>query len=87
MAHTLSAKKRIRQNEKRRARNKTAKSRIKTRTRNVAVDAGAGDEAAAKEGLRRAASELDRAARKGVIHRRKADRRKARLARTVVKKG
>ncbi|HWO93480.1 MAG TPA: 30S ribosomal protein S20 [Dehalococcoidia bacterium] len=78
MANTSSAKKRWRQNLRARERNKP----IRTRARSAAKDA---EQAIAKgeavdEALRVAASALDRAARKGVIHRNAAARKKSRLA-------
>lgn len=81
MANTRSAEKRIRQTEKRTLRNKMVKSQVKTVIRRFheAVAGGAGEEMEAR--FRKAASILDKAAKKGVIHRNEADRRKARLAR------
>ncbi|MBT9258709.1 MAG: 30S ribosomal protein S20 [Clostridiales bacterium] len=77
MAHSLSAKKRIRQNEKRRLRNKARKSEMKTRTRRVlkSIAQGVFDE----EALRLAIKAIDKAAQKGAIHKNQAARRKSRL--------
>lgn len=79
MANTQSAKKRMRQNEKRRLHNRRYRSAARTyvkRTRNL-IAAGELDEAEAV--LRQAVSTLDKAARKGVIHPNNAARRKSRL--------
>ncbi|MDF1870299.1 MAG: 30S ribosomal protein S20 [Phycisphaerales bacterium] len=77
MAHSNSAKKRIRQNMKRRALN-----RWRMRNMRVAIKAfddslsNGGDAVAA---YRKAASTVDRTAQKGVIHRNQAARRKSRM--------
>ena len=78
MANIASAKKRMRQNTRRRARNKAVTTRARTylKLARQAVDT---KEAEAAEAVRKAISELDRAASKGVIHRNNADRRKRRL--------
>ncbi len=83
MANTRSAKKRIRQNEKRRERNKPVRTRARTQVRlaRTAISAGKPDltAAAVKEAIR----ELDRAAAAGVIHRKNAARRKSRLLKSL----
>jgi len=79
LANTRSAKKRIRQNEKRRARNKPVKTRARTQVRfaRSAIETGKLD--IATQAAKAATSQLDRAASSGVIHRRNAARRKSRL--------
>ena len=80
MANIKSQIKRNRQNEKRRQRNKTVRSELRTRAK-MAVDAveqGADD---AAEQVRVAMSSIDKAASKGIIHKNEASRRKSRLAR------
>lgn len=79
MANTASAKKRIRSSARRRERNRQFRSAARTyikRTRSLIEQ---GDLEAAEEMSRRAASTLDKAARKGVVHPRNASRRKSRL--------
>lgn len=78
LANTASAKKRMRQNARRHARNKAVTTRARTylKLARQGVDM---KEADAADTVRRAISELDRAAAKGVIHRNNADRRKRRL--------
>lgn len=79
MANTKSAKKRIRQTEKRTARNRVYRSSARTyikKTRQL-IAAGQLDEAEAV--AVQAYSTLDKAARKHVIHPRNAARRKGRL--------
>ena len=79
MANTLSSKKRARQNEKRRSRNQAVRSRAKTYVKQAREAIEAGEIEKAEEAVRVAASELDSAASKGVIHKNKAARRKSRL--------
>jgi small subunit ribosomal protein S20 len=83
MANIKSQKKRNIQNEKRHQRNVAAKSALKTSTKKVhtSVAAGNADEAAATQ--LEAARALDKAASKGVLHKRTAARRKSRLAKAV----
>lgn len=80
MAHSRSAKKRIRQNERRRLRNRSRKSRMKTAVKAVLQHIGSADAATLDKLYRKAASELDRAARRRVIHPNAAARKKSRLA-------
>lgn len=79
MANTKSAIKQMRQNEKRRARNRMVRSRMRTFARKASgvITAGSKDDAA--EAVRLAISEIDKAAQKGIIHRNNAARRKSRL--------
>jgi small subunit ribosomal protein S20 len=79
LARTESAKKRIRQNIKRRERNQVVRTRARTFIKRARVAIAAGDKEAAREAVRLAASELDKAASKGIIHPRNAARRKSRL--------
>lgn len=79
MANTLSAKKRNRQNEKRRQRNQTVRTRTRTFTKRARQAIESGDIAAAEKAVKDAASQLDRAVSKGVIHENNAARRKSRL--------
>jgi small subunit ribosomal protein S20 len=81
LANHKSALKRIKQNEKRRMRNRIVKSKLKTSVKN-ALGAAQGQGDAASE-LRSAQSVIDKAARKGVIHRRTAARKISRLHRRV----
>ncbi len=80
MAHTRSAKKRIRQTERRTAVSRARMSRIRTFVRNVERQIAGGDKEAAREALRRAQPELMRGVSRGVIHRNKAARKISRLA-------
>ncbi len=78
MAHSRSALKRWRQNERRRIRNKAVRSGARTSVKKTitAIEVKAEDTG---ENIREAISALDRAAKKGVIHANNAARRKSRL--------
>lgn len=83
MAHSLSAKKRIRQNEKRRIRNRARQSVLKGKLRRV-TDALLHKEVDnAHEAFLDASRQLDREADRGLIHRNAAARKKSRLARRI----
>ncbi len=77
MPRHKSAAKRVITNEKRRQRNNSVKSQIKTLSKKVR---GTTDKDALVASLREAHSTLDKAAKKGVLHPRTASRRKSRLA-------
>jgi len=83
LANTRSAKKRIRQNEKRRERNRPVRTRARTQVRiaRTAIEAGKQEPAAAA--VKEAIQQLDRAAEAGVIHRKNAARRKSRLMKSL----
>jgi len=87
VANTPSAKKRMRQNVKQRARNKAVRSRTKTYVKMANAALEASDTEAAAEAVHQAAIELDRAAIKGVIHPNNAARRKSRLMRKLNQTG
>lgn len=79
MANIKSAEKRIRTSEKKRARNRGVKSKL----RHVLKEER---EKGSPTTLPQAASAIDRARAKGVIHRKTAARYKSRLAKAVAKK-
>ena len=68
MANTASARKRIRQIERRTARNQARKSRMRTFIKKVETAIASGDQVSAVDALRVAQPELQRAATKGVVH-------------------
>lgn len=78
MANIRSQKKRNRQNEKRRVRNKSVRTELKTRVKNAREAVVAGEESA-PELVRVAQKRLDKAGAKGVIHKNAAARRTSRL--------
>ena len=87
MAHSLSARKRIRQNVKRRARNRWRKGRVKDVLKDFEAAIAAGDKAKAAEAINTVYKTLDQVAAKGTIHKNAAARKKSRLAKRLVKLG
>ena len=85
MANIKSAKKRILVAEKRAARNKAIRSKVKTSIKKVETAIKAKDQAAAKTALVAATSEISRAASKGVYHKNNASRKISRLSQAVNK--
>lgn len=83
MANHPSAIKRHRQSVKRAARNQAVRTHVRTSVKKARVLLHAGDKAAAAEALRSVQKTLDKAVSKGVLHRKNASRRFARLARHV----
>ncbi len=79
MAHSLSAKKRIRQNEKRRAINIVRKSAVKSQARKLADAMHDKNVSEAEKLFKELTSRLDQTAANGTIHRNRAARRKSRL--------
>ena len=82
MPQHKSNEKRMRTSKKENARNRSVKSALKTMTKKLVATPADAAEALYRE----VASELDRAAKKGIIPRSRADRKKSRLARAVNKK-
>lgn len=80
MPNTKSAERRARNSARKHQHNTAIKARLKTLEKKYRslVSAGQRDEATAA--LRATSSALDKAAGSGVIHKRKADRKKSRLA-------
>lgn len=83
MANTPSARKRIRQTERRTEVNKSRRSRIRTYIRKVEEALAGGDAAKAQEALRAAQPEIMRGVTKGVLHKNTASRKVSRLAHRV----
>lgn len=79
MANHKSALKRIRQNAKRRDYNRAFRSRARTFVKKAKIAIGSSDVKSAEEATRLAIQDLDKAASKGIIHKRNAARRKSRL--------
>ena len=85
MANIKSQKKRIKTNEKRRLRNKSYKSELKTYVRKTREAIAAGEAEEAEKLLRVASRKLDVAVSKGVIHKNQAAQRKSKLAKQLAK--
>ena len=83
MANNASARKRIRQTEKRTARNKARKSRVRSFLRKVEEAVASGDKFSAQEAFRAAQPEMQRAATKGVVHANTVARKLSRLSARV----
>lgn len=83
MANHKSAKKRALQNEVRRLRNRSVRTEIKSIVKTVRNTVEGEDKSQAPDQLKLAQSAIDKAAKKGVYHRKTASRKIARLARLV----
>lgn len=79
MANTRSAQKRVRQNERRRLRNRVYRSRARTFIKKTHRLVAEGRLEEAEMMALQAIRALDKAAEKGIIHRNNAARRKSRL--------
>jgi small subunit ribosomal protein S20 len=83
LANHASALKRARQNLKRNARNRAYRTRVRTVVKQVRQAVAAGDAEAAQAALKQAVPVIDKAAGKGVLHRKNASRKVSRLSRQV----
>ena len=79
MPVTKSAKKRVRVTERRRLRNRSIRSQVKTNIAKTERLIFSGEFESAKQAIVEAISSLDKAVGKGVIHANNAARRKSRL--------
>ncbi len=84
MPNIRSSEKRVRVNAKKNLRNRMVKTGVKTAVKKYII-AMNNDPAAAPEKLSAAASALDRAVVKGVIHKNTANRKKSRMAKALNK--
>lgn len=85
MPNIKSSKKDMIRSRQRRLRNLNVRSRAKTSIRKARVAIASGDVAVGGELTREAGRLLDKAASKGIIHKRQAARRKSRLARRLAR--
>lgn len=79
MANSPQARKRVRQAVKRRTRNASQRSMMRTRVKQVFSAIEAGDKSVAETAFKDAVPVLDHMARKGLIHKNKAARYKSRF--------
>ncbi|MDA0655922.1 MAG: 30S ribosomal protein S20, partial [Proteobacteria bacterium] len=79
MAHTLSARKRVRQSVRRNLRNGSRVSRIRTYIRKVEEAITSGDKVAAQTAFKVAMPEFHRGVTKGILHKNTVSRRLSRL--------
>ena len=85
MAHSLSAKKRVRQNLKKRVINRARKSIVKTQVKHLEAALNAGDAEKAQEQFLLLTKRLDKVASTSTMHKNTAARMKSRLARRLNK--
>ena len=83
MPHTKSAKKSLRQDEKRRARNRAVKKALKTQLKKFAATLKEGTAEQKQADFIAAVKRLDKAAARRVIHPNAAARKKSQLARAL----
>jgi small subunit ribosomal protein S20 len=83
VAHSLSAKKRVRQNDRHRAINRARKSRVKTQIKKFETVLASGDAKVATEEFRLLVKRLDQTAATSTMHKKTASRKKSRLAKRL----
>ena len=83
MAHSLSAKKRVRQNAKRRLINRARKSQVKTQIKRFEAALSSASVEAASEQYRLVAQKLDKVAATSTMHKKTAARKKSRFAKRL----
>lgn len=83
MAHSLSAKKRVRQNLKRRARNRARKEVLKEQNKSFLSALSGGNFTKAETELRLLTQRLDKVAAKGTMHKNTAARKRSRLTKRL----
>ncbi len=83
MAHSLSAKKRVRQNAKRRTINRARKSQVKTQVKRLETALSAGNVDAAAAEFQATVKKLDKVAATSTMHKKTAARKKSRLAKRL----
>ena len=79
MPNHKSAKKRVRQNEKRRVINRSNRTRLRTAIKKLRTALTASDSAALQQLLPETVSQIDKSVQKGALHRNAAARYKSRL--------
>jgi len=83
VVHSLSAKKRARQNANRRIINRARKSQVKTQIKHFEAALSEGDVGAAQEQLRLVTKKLDKTAATSTMHKKTAARKRSRLAKKL----
>lgn len=83
MAHSLSAKKRVRQNTRRRTANRSRRSQVKTMVKHLETTIAEGDAKAASEQFHVVVRKLDKVASTSTMHKKTAARKKSQLARRL----
>jgi small subunit ribosomal protein S20 len=85
LANITSALKRIRSSKRKQIRNQAIRARARSTAKEARLAIDSGNPPEAEQAIRAAYSALDRAAAKGVIHKRNAARRKSRLMKKLAK--
>jgi len=80
MPNHKSAEKRVRQNEKRRAVNRSNRSNLRTQIKKLRTSLAASDKDQSQELLNPTVSAIDKAVNKGILHKNTAARYKSRLS-------
>jgi small subunit ribosomal protein S20 len=83
VAHSLQAKKRVKQNAKRKVINRARKSQIKTQIKRYETALSAGDVETAEKEYKLVTKKLDKTASTSTMHKRTAARKKSRLAKKL----
>lgn len=83
MAHSLSAKKRVRQNARKRTLNRARKSQVKTQVKHLETTISDGKLPEAQEQFRLLTKNLDKVASTSTMHKKTAARKKSRLAKKI----
>ncbi|MEN6384654.1 MAG: 30S ribosomal protein S20 [Phycisphaerales bacterium] len=85
MAHSLSAKKRVRQNAKKRLVNRARKTTVKANLKGINEAITEGNKKSASEQFKAVIKNLDKTAARKTIHKNRAARLKSRLAKKINK--
>jgi small subunit ribosomal protein S20 len=83
VAHSLSAKKRVRQNVRRKTLNRSRRSQVKTQIKHFEAVLSEGNPATAEEQFRAVVKKLDKAGATSTMHKKTAARKKSRLAKKL----
>jgi small subunit ribosomal protein S20 len=83
VAHSLSAKKRVRQNARRKTLNRSRRSQVKTQIKHFESALSEGNVATAQEQFQVVVKKLDKAGATSTMHKKTAARKKSRLARKL----
>ena len=87
MANIASAKKRVRQNEKRRSQNIMRRASIRTLEKKIRKNLELNNKKDAEAHYKTFSSFLDKAAKRNIVHPNKASRKKSRIALLIIRHG
>ena len=87
MANSKSALKRVRQIERRTARNKVLRTKVKSLRKKTLEAAQAGNAEAAQNNMKQLASAVDQAHQKGIFHKNKAANLKSKMVKAIKSAG